>query len=131
MLRKKKTNRNLNKLNFEINFHVILLKLDAIAEMQQAANGESTSAEMLPSERVRQMEEDEKREQEEKKRYRDPPIVFKDLVNVQTEYEGLVSALEGKLNDEERRCMDELRQYVLENEGSWALGDTFLNFVGE
>ncbi|EFN65714.1 UPF0326 protein FAM152B [Camponotus floridanus] len=95
---------------------------------QQTANGEN--AEMLPSERVMQMEEDEKREQEEKKRYRDPPIVFKDLVNVQAEYEGLISALEGKLNDEERTCMDELRQYVLENEGSWALGDNFLNFVG-
>lgn len=96
---------------------------------QQTANGEN--AEMLPSERVMQMEEDEKREQEEKKRHRDPPIVFKDLVNVQAEYESLISALEGKLNDEERTCMDELRQYVLENEGSWALGDNFLIFVGE
>ncbi|KMQ95448.1 hypothetical protein RF55_4339 [Lasius niger] len=95
---------------------------------QQTANGESS--EMLPSERVMQMEEDEKREQEEKKRHRDPPIVFKDLVNVRAEYEGLTSAMEGKLNDEERTCMDELRQYVLENEGSWALGDNFLNFVG-
>ncbi|XP_070161105.1 uncharacterized protein [Polyergus mexicanus] len=95
---------------------------------QQTANGES--AEMLPSERVMQMEEDEKREQEEKKRHRDPPIVFKDLVNIREVYEGLISAIEGKLNDEERTCMDELRQYVLENEGSWALGDNFLNFVG-
>lgn len=103
----------------------------AAGEMQQqTANGGSAPADMLPSERVRQMEEDEKREQEEKKRHRDPPIVFKDLVNVQAEYEGLINALEGKLNDEERTCMDELRQYVLENEGSWALGDNFLNFVG-
>lgn len=78
-----------------------------------------------------QMEEDEKREQEERKRSRDPPIVFKDMVNVQAEYEGLIGALEGKLNDEERTCMDELRLYVLENEGSWALGDNFLNFVGK
>ncbi|XP_029175995.1 uncharacterized protein LOC114944298 isoform X2 [Nylanderia fulva] len=101
---------------------------NAVGGTQQTANGEN--AEMLPSERVMQMEEDEKREQEEKKRHRDPPIVFKDLVNLQAEYEGLVSAMEGKLNDEERTCMDELRQYVLENEGSWALGDNFLNFVG-
>ncbi|XP_072749137.1 uncharacterized protein [Anoplolepis gracilipes] len=101
---------------------------NAIGGTQQTANGES--AEMLPSERVMQMEEDEKREQEEKKRHRDPPIVFKDLVNIQAEYEGLISAMEGKLNDEEQTCMDELRQYVLENEGSWALGDNFLNFVG-
>lgn len=103
----------------------------AVGETQQAANRENAPAEMLPSERVMQMEEDEKREQEEKKRRRDPPIVFKDLVDVQMEYEGLVSALKGKLNDEEQTCLDELRQYVLEDEGSWALGDNFLNFVGE
>lgn len=86
---------------------------------------------MLPSERVMQMEEEEKQEQEEKKRRRDPPIVFKDLVDVKSEYVALCNLLEGKLNDEERVCMEELRQYVLENEGSWALGDNFLNFVGE
>lgn len=103
----------------------------AVGETQQAANGENAPAEMLPSERVMQMEEDEKREQEEKKRRRDPPIVFKDLVDVRMEYEGLVSALKGKLKDEEQTCLDELRQYVLEDEGSWALGDNFLNFVGE
>ncbi|XP_011704375.1 PREDICTED: uncharacterized protein LOC105459800 isoform X3 [Wasmannia auropunctata] len=103
----------------------------AIGEtQQQAANGENAPAEMLPSERVMQMEEDEKREQEEKKRRRDPPIVFKDLIDVRMEYEGLVNALKGKLNDEEQTCLDELRQYVLEDEGSWALGDNFLNFVG-
>jgi len=106
-----------------------LLRYAADEMQQQTANGES--AEMLPSERVMQMEEDEKREQEEKKRHRDPPIVFKDLMNVQMEYEGLVNVLEGKLNDEEQTCMNELRQYILENEGSWALGDNFLNFVGE
>ncbi|XP_011861408.1 PREDICTED: uncharacterized protein LOC105558384 isoform X2 [Vollenhovia emeryi] len=104
---------------------------NAVGEaQQQAANGESAPAEMLPSERVMQMEEDERREQEEKKRRRDPPIVFKDLLDVRAEYEGLVSVLKGKLNDEEQTCLDELRQYVLEDEGSWALGDNFLNFVG-
>lgn len=100
-------------------------------QQQQTSNGETARAEMLPSDQAMQLEEDEKREQEEKKRHRDPPIVFKDTLNVQTEYEGLVNALEGKLNGDERTCLDELRQYVLENEGSWALGDNFLNFVGE
>ncbi|XP_012147519.1 uncharacterized protein LOC100883449 isoform X2 [Megachile rotundata] len=94
----------------------------------KATNGDS--AEMLPSDRVMQMEEEEKLEQEERKRYRDPPIVFKDMVDVKAEYETLSKVLEGKLNEDERICMDELRQYVLENEGSWALGDNFLNFVG-
>ncbi|KAL6261941.1 hypothetical protein P5V15_007024 [Pogonomyrmex californicus] len=74
---------------------------------QQASDGEN--AEMLPSERVMQMEEDEKH-----------------LIDVQAEYDGLVDALKEKLNDEEQTCLDELRQYVLENEGSWALGDNFV-----
>lgn len=105
---------------------------DAVGEaQQQSSNGEDAPAEMLPSERVMQMEEDEKREQEEKKRRRDPPIVFKDLVDLRAEYEALVDVLKGKLNDEEQTCLEELRQYVLEDEGSWALGDNFLNFVGE
>lgn len=95
----------------------------------QASNGES--AELSPSDRVMQMEEEERQEQEEKKRRRDPPIVFKDLLDVKTEYETLSKLLEGKLNEEERVCMSELRQYVIENDGSWALGDNFLNFVGE
>lgn len=99
----------------------------SVNEMK-ATNGDS--AEMLPSDRVMQMEEEEKLEQEERKRYRDPPIVFKDMVDVKAEYEMLSKVLEGKLNEDERICMDELRQYVLENEGSWALGDNFLNFVG-
>jgi hypothetical protein len=27
--------------------------------------------------------------------------------------------------------LEELHQYMLEDEGSWALGDGFLNFVGQ
>ncbi|KAK9301603.1 hypothetical protein QLX08_006044 [Tetragonisca angustula] len=99
----------------------------SVSEMQ-VSNGENSA--VLPSERVMQMEEEEKKELEERKRHRDPPIVFKDLVNIKEEYQALVKLLDGKLNEEERVCMDELRQYMLENEGSWALGDNFLNFVG-
>lgn len=95
----------------------------------QVSNGENSA--VLPSERVMQMEEEEKKELEERKRHRDPPIVFKDLVNIKEEYQALVKLLDGKLNEEERVCIDELRQYMLENEGSWALGDNFLNFVGK
>lgn len=102
---------------------------NAVSEMQ-ATNGETTAMDMLPSERVMQMEEEEKLELEEKKRQRDPPIVFKDLLDVRAEYEALAGLLEGKLNDEERTSMLELRQYILDDEGSWALGDNFLNFVG-
>ena len=100
----------------------------------QPRNGDMCSdvgSEMLPSDRVLQMEEEEKREQEEIKKHRDPPIVFKDLVNLTDEFETLGKLLEGKLNETERTNLDELHQYVVENEGSWALGDNFLNFVGQ
>ena len=99
-----------------------------MSEMQ-SGNGE-LGAEMLPSERVLQMEAEEKRELEEKKRQRDPPIVFKNIVDASNEFEALARLLDGKLNDTEVTNLDELRQYVLDNEGSWALGDNFLNFVG-
>lgn len=95
-------------------------------------NGVETSsgAEMLPSDRVRQQEAEERREQEEIKRRRDPPIVFKDAVDISTEFDALVTALEGKLNAAEKTNLNELEQYIIDNEGSWALGDNFLNFVG-
>ncbi|XP_015125387.1 uncharacterized protein LOC107047110 isoform X2 [Diachasma alloeum] len=99
-----------------------------VAEMQPT-NGD-LGAEMLPSERALEMEAAERREIEERKRQRDPPIVFKDLLDVAAEFEALVGLLEGKLNETEQTNLEELRQYVLENEGSWALGDNFLNFVG-
>lgn len=84
----------------------------------------------LPSERVIRMEEEEREHQDEMKRQRDPPIVFKTDMDYQAEYEALNQALEGKLDDTEKTNLVELHQYVLENEGSWALGDNFLNFVG-
>ncbi|KAF7989514.1 hypothetical protein HCN44_008188 [Aphidius gifuensis] len=96
----------------------------------QSSNGGDIGAEMMPSERVLQMEAEERREVEEKKRQRDPPIVFKDDINLTKEFESLGNILDGKLNDTELTNLDELRQYVIENEGSWALGDNFLNFIG-
>ncbi len=35
-----------------------------------------------------------------------------------------------ELNDDEMRCMGELRQYALGDEGSWVLSDEFLNLIG-
>ena len=35
-----------------------------------------------------------------------------------------------ELNDEEMRCLRELREYALGEEGSWVLSDDFLNLIG-
>lgn len=39
-------------------------------------------SENLPSEQALAMEEEERREEEEKKKSREPPIVYKDLIDV-------------------------------------------------
>lgn len=80
---------------------------------------------------VAEIEAEEKRELEEiRKKQREPPITFKDALDVRVEFDALVGLVDGKLNPEEQQSLEELHQYMLEDEGSWALGDGFLNFVG-
>ncbi|XP_025200789.1 uncharacterized protein LOC112598510 isoform X4 [Melanaphis sacchari] len=72
----------------------------------------------------------ERKEQELKRKERDPPIVFPDTINVQNELERLVGLIDGRINPDDMQYVAELDQYMLENEGSWALGEGFLSFVG-
>ncbi|KAK9703049.1 PPPDE putative peptidase domain [Popillia japonica] len=94
----------------------------------EAVNGATES--QLPSEQALQMEEDERREEEERKKSREPPIVFKDAYDIRVEFDALVGLIDGKLSPEEQTSLEELHKYMLEEEGSWALGDGFLLFVG-
>uniref|UniRef100_A0A6M2DRE0 Putative muscle system process n=1 Tax=Xenopsylla cheopis TaxID=163159 RepID=A0A6M2DRE0_XENCH len=89
----------------------------------------SGDGEQLPSERVLEDEANERRQEEERKRLRDPPIVFRDI-DVPREFDALVGALADHLSAEEQQSIEELHQYMIENEGSWALSDGFLTFVG-
>lgn len=43
--------------------------------------------------------------------------------------ECLVKLLDGKIYKDEEVSIEELHQYLIEDEGSWALGDNFLVFV--
>ncbi|XP_046805075.1 uncharacterized protein LOC111684104 [Lucilia cuprina] len=65
---------------------------------------------------------------EEKEIPREPALVCKDI-NIKTELECLVKLLDGKIYKEEEVSIEELHQYLIEDEGSWALGDNFLVFV--
>ncbi|XP_025416987.1 uncharacterized protein LOC112688143 isoform X3 [Sipha flava] len=76
------------------------------------------------------IEDMEKKELELKRKERDPPIVFQDTINVQNELERLVGLIDGRINPDDMQYVAELDQYMLENEGSWALGEGFLSFVG-
>lgn len=65
---------------------------------------------------------------EEKEIPREPALVCKDI-NIKTELECLVKLLDGKIYKEEEVSIEEMHQYLIEDEGSWALGDNFLVFV--
>ncbi|KAK6643012.1 hypothetical protein RUM43_004515 [Polyplax serrata] len=105
---------------------------------ESAQNGEAVTEDLEISEVTRkardvvaEIEAEERRELEElKNKQREPPITFRDAVDVKEEYNALVGLVNGKLNAEEQQCLEELKQYMLMDEGSWALGDGFLNFVG-
>uniref|UniRef100_A0A1A9WJB7 Uncharacterized protein n=1 Tax=Glossina brevipalpis TaxID=37001 RepID=A0A1A9WJB7_9MUSC len=65
---------------------------------------------------------------EEKEIPREPALVCRDI-NIKTELECLVKLLDGKIYKDEEVSIEELHQYLIEDEGSWALGDNFLVFV--
>ncbi|XP_043202730.1 uncharacterized protein LOC122370842 isoform X11 [Amphibalanus amphitrite] len=70
-------------------------------------------------------------EEPEPEKPRIPPVVFKDAVSdVKAEFDGLLKAVDGQLGDEELQNVKELKMYMLEDEGAWALGENFINFLG-
>lgn len=80
---------------------------------------------------VAEIEEEEKRElEEQRKKLRDPPVVFRDVLDIRVEFDALVGLIDGKLSNEEQLSLEELHLYMLQDEGSWALGDSFLLFIG-
>ncbi|XP_050694155.1 uncharacterized protein LOC126984470 isoform X3 [Eriocheir sinensis] len=61
---------------------------------------------------------------------REPPIVFKDDVNARESFECLAASCGSLLSGEEKSHLEELRAYVLDDEGSWALGENFSALLG-
>ncbi|CAG9812910.1 unnamed protein product [Phaedon cochleariae] len=75
----------------------------------EVVNGESH----LPSDEAIALEEEERREEDAKKKARDPPIVYKDLIDVKAEFDTLIGLIDGKLTPEEQRSTEELHQYMV------------------
>lgn len=99
------------------------------AEMSESnGNGDVIPSEMLPSEQVAEEEARERLAEEERKKARDPPVIF-NCVDPKLELEELVKHLDGSLSNDEQVALEELHQYLLMGEGSWALGEGFLVFV--
>lgn len=58
-------------------------------------------------------------------------MIISSSIQVQNELERLVGLIDGRINPDDMQYVAELDQYMLENEGSWALGEGFLSFVGQ
>ncbi|XP_073976920.1 uncharacterized protein isoform X2 [Rhodnius prolixus] len=102
-----------------------------ISNGYRMSEGAEVTTEVDPSVQLAQnLAEAERKEREERRKNREPPIVFKDAVDVHIEFDALVGLIDGKLNEEEQQSLEELHQYMLQDEGSWALGDAFLIFIG-
>jgi len=106
---------------------------NSMSEVESAGATNGTSpiipSEMLPSERVLEDEAKERQVEEERRKNREPPVVFTNI-DAKVELEALVKLVDGQLSKEEETSIEELHQYLIEGEGSWALGDNFLVFVG-
>ena len=49
---------------------------------------------------------------------------------MQEEFDKVIGLVDGHVPPAEMQFFEELHQYMLENEGSWAIGDGFLCFIG-
>ncbi|KAJ8923017.1 hypothetical protein NQ315_001565 [Exocentrus adspersus] len=125
--KERKREKKRKKILREVGIIPVEIRQDLVMADTEALNGDEAQ---LPSDQALALEEEEKRDDEEKKKARDPPIVYKDLIDVKTEFDALIGLIDGKLSPEEQRSTEELHQYMLGDEGSWALGDGFLDFVG-
>lgn len=52
------------------------------------------------------------------------------FLQLQEEFDKVIDLVDGNVTSEEMQFFEELHQYLLEDEGSWAIGDGFLSFVG-
>ncbi|XP_047994955.1 uncharacterized protein LOC125233129 [Leguminivora glycinivorella] len=98
-----------------------------MAEAVEAPPQEELRARAGPSS---EPEEDERGAAELRRRAKDPPITFKDIDGA-AEFAKLQAAVGNlTLTPEEHQSLSELEQYLVQGEGSWALGDEFLAFIG-
>lgn len=109
-------------------------KMSDVVELNNGSTGDANATviippEMLPTDRVLEEDAKDRQEEEERRRTREPPVVFVDI-DAKAELEALVKLVDGQLSKEEETAIEELHQYLIEGEGSWALGDNFLTFVG-
>eukprot|EP00090_Calanus_glacialis_P003190 TRINITY_DN12342_c0_g1_i2.p1 TRINITY_DN12342_c0_g1~~TRINITY_DN12342_c0_g1_i2.p1 ORF type:complete len:601 (-),score=144.37 TRINITY_DN12342_c0_g1_i2:513-2315(-) len=60
----------------------------------------------------------------------DQLITFKDTLNPKTDFDQLSRLLDGSLDDKEKQCLTDLKEYLVKKEDAWILDPKLLNFIG-
>jgi len=60
----------------------------------------------------------------------DQLITFKDTLNPKTDFDQLSRLLDGSLDDKEKQCLTDLKEYLVKKEDAWILDQKLLNFIG-
>ncbi|KAJ8948648.1 hypothetical protein NQ318_022716 [Aromia moschata] len=127
-LKEKKRDKKRKKILKEGGVVLVDLKEEYLMADTETVNSAESQH---PADNLASLEEEERREEAERKASREPPIVYKDLIDVKAEFDALIGLIDGKLSPDEQRATEELHQYMIGDEGSWALSDGFLDFVGK
>jgi len=60
----------------------------------------------------------------------DTLITFKDTLNPKTDFDQLARLLDGSLDEKEKQCLTDLKEYLVKKEDAWILDQKLLNFIG-
>eukprot|EP00092_Neocalanus_flemingeri_P029488 GFUD01032018.1.p1 GENE.GFUD01032018.1~~GFUD01032018.1.p1 ORF type:complete len:595 (-),score=152.26 GFUD01032018.1:267-2051(-) len=60
----------------------------------------------------------------------DQLITFKDTLNPKTDFDQLSRLLDGSLDEKEKQCLNDLKEYLVKKEDAWILDQKLLNFIG-
>ncbi|CAG0903354.1 unnamed protein product, partial [Cyprideis torosa] len=76
--------------------------------------------------------EDPAEQNDKDKKPREPPIVFRELIP-EDEYSRLKSSLGSSISGspEDQQALSELNEYIVKDEGAWALSDETIHYIGK
>ena len=60
----------------------------------------------------------------------DQLLTFQNTINTRTDFEQLQKLLANNLDEKDKQCLSDLREYVIKREDSWILDVALLNFIG-
>ena len=60
----------------------------------------------------------------------DQLLTFQNTINSRTDFDHLHRLLSSNLDEKEKQCLSDLKEYIIKKEDSWILDVAMLNFIG-